>query len=470
MKQKTSMKKLLASILCLGLLVSVSTATASRQDKRDDDDKARSGRNVIFFHTDGYGLNHWDALRTKTVGPDGKLNWDKLTYTAGYSGHMKDQLTGTSHGGATTHAYGVKVVADSFGLDGESPITALSGKQKSIMEEAVQAGFATALIQTGSITEPGTAAFVASVAERGNHEEIARQVIESGVDIILSGGERWLLPAGVAGSHGTGSRTDGLNLIARARELGYTVVFSRDELLSLPRTTPKVLGVFAHGHTFNDRSEEALRIAGLPLYVPTAPTVAEMSKVALEILSHNGESERRNPRAQENRRGGKRPFFMVVEEEAADNFPNNSNAAGSFEAGRRSDAAFAIFREFVNENPRTLLLNAADISAGSKNIVDWRTGPLVTEGPVNSDTSGRFVNAPFDGIDGAGTAPFVSAPDKNGNTFPFAVTWSFRWDLAGDILVRAEGLNASRVRELGVVDNTDIYRLMYLTLFNEWLQ
>jgi alkaline phosphatase len=278
-----------------------------------------------------------------------------------------------------------------------------------------------------------------------------------------------LLPAGVAGRHGTGSRTDGQNLIQRAQELGYTVVYTRDELLALPRTTSKVLGVFAHGHTFNDRSEEALRAAGLPLYVPTAPTVAEMSMVALEILSRKGEPEHRNPRAHERGRGGRKPFFMVVEEEACDNFPNNSNAAGSFEAGRRADAAFALFREFVNKNPRTLLLNAADSSAGSKNITDWRTGP-VASGPVNSDPSGSFVNAPFDGVDGAGTAPFVSAPDKNGNTFPFAITWGFRWDLAGDILVRAEGINANRVEEMDVVDNTDIYRLMYLTLFGEWLQ
>jgi alkaline phosphatase len=66
------------------------------------------------------------------------------------------------------------------------------------------------------------------------------------------------------------------------------------------------------------------------------------------------------------------------------------------------------------------------------------------------------------------TPPFVSAPDRKGNTFPFAVAWAFRWDLAGDILVRAEGQNASRVRELGVVDNTDIYRIMYYTLFGVW--
>jgi len=464
--KRTLTAKILAGLLCLSLLMSVSLVAMPDSAARFAE-AAGPQRNVIFFHTDGYGLSHWDALRTQSVGPDGRLNWDKLPYTASYTGHMKDQLTGTSHGGATTHAYGVKVEADSFGLDGERPITALSGKQMSIMEEAVNAGFATALIQTGSLTEPGTAAFVASVAERGNHEEIARQVIESGVDVILGGGERWLLPAGFAGRHGTGSRTDGQNLIERAKALGYTVVYTRDELLALPRTTTKVLGVFAHGHTFNDRTEEALRAAGLPLYVPTAPTVAEMSRVTLEILTHRNAPAQASQRAQSGR-GGRAPFFMVVEEEATDNFPNNSNAAGSFEAGRRSDAAFAVFREFLRQNPRTLLLNAADSSAGSKNIVDWRT-PTVTVGPVNSGPDGLFVNAPFDGVGGAGTAPFMSAPNRNGNTFPFAVAWVSRWDVAGDILVRAEGANAVRVGDLGVVDNTDIYRLMYLTLFGRWL-
>jgi len=141
---------------------------------------------------------------------------------------MKDSLTGTSHGGATTHAYGVKVVADSFGLDGHKEITALSGKNMSIMEEAVRAGFATGLVQTGDITEPGTAAFVASVKKRYMYEKIAKQVIESDVDVILGGGEKWLLPKGVTGRHGAGARTDGLNLIERARTLGYTVVYNRD--------------------------------------------------------------------------------------------------------------------------------------------------------------------------------------------------------------------------------------------------
>jgi len=411
--------------------------------------------NVIFFHPDGYGLSHWDALRILVAGPDGRINWDRLPHMAPYTGHMTDSLTGTSHGGATVHAYGVKVLRDSFGLDGTAEITALSGNRMSIMEEAIKAGFATALIQTGSLTEPGTAAFVASVAARGDHPEIARQVIESGVDVIFGGAEAALLPTGVRGRHGDGRRADGLNLITRAQQLGYTVVYTRDELLALPRTVTRVLGVFANEHMFNDRTEEELRTARLPLYVPTAPTIAEMSAVALDILS-------RSPKAQ---RTG---FFIVAEEEGTDNFPNRANAPGSFEAGRRADAAFGVFVDFVDRNPNTLLITAADSNAGNKNLIDTAGGP-VGDAIFNSGPDGQLVRAPLDGVDGAGSAAFVAAPDRNGNRRSFAVAWATPHDMPGGILARAKGLNAERVSELGVVDNTDIYRIMYYTLFGRWL-
>ncbi|MCL0060599.1 alkaline phosphatase [Dehalococcoidia bacterium] len=414
-------------------------------------------RNVIFFHPDGYGPNHWNALRIWLVGPDDRLNWDRLPYMAPYTEHMIDDLTASSHGGATTHAYGVKVARDSFGLDEHEVITALSGEQMSIVEEAIQAGFATALIGSGCITEPGTAAFVASVEERGMREEIAKQVIESGADVILSGGERWLLPVGVVGRHGEGRREDGLNLIERAEALGYTVVYTRDELMAVAGTATKVLGVFASGHTFNCEPEEVLRAEGLPHYWPWAPTIAEMSAAAIEILS-------RNPKATE------RGIFIVAEEEGTDNFPNDANAKGSFVAGERADAAFGVFADFVEENPNTLLITAGDSAAGGKHLLRQPGVEKVGEARINTGPDGEWVKAPLlDGIDGPGTAPFLSAPDRKGNRWQFAVAWATPHDLSAGIVARAKGLNANLVTELGIVDNTDIYRIMYYTLFGEWL-
>jgi len=124
----------------------------------------------------------------------------------------------------------------------------------------------------------------------------------------------------------------------------------------------------------------------------------------------------------------------------------------------------------VANNPNTLLITAADSNAGGKLIVER---PLVAgkvpEVDVNTGPDGRYVRAPLDGVDGAGTEPFMSAPNRAGVHFPFAIAWSNRHDMAGGIVVRAKGLNAELVAQLGIVDNTDIYRIMYYTLFDRWL-
>ncbi|MBT9166548.1 MAG: hypothetical protein DDT25_01236 [Chloroflexi bacterium] len=93
----------------------------------------------------------------------------------------------------------------------------------------------------------------------------------------------------------------------------------------------------------------------------------------------------------------------------------------------------------------------------------------VPEADINSGPDGEYVRAPLDSVDGAGTEPFLAAADKAGERQPFAVAWATRHDLSGGIVARAKGLNAERVTQLGVVDDTDIYRIMYYTLFDRWL-
>jgi alkaline phosphatase len=398
--------------------------------------------NVVFFHPDGTGVNHWLAARVAFAGPDGELNWDRLPGIGVYTGHLSDRLTGTSHGGATIHAYGVKVQADSFGLDGTEEITALSGQNASIAEEAMAAGRAVALVNSGAITEPGTAAFVASSPSRGDHELISAQVIESGAQIILSGGEQFLLPEGVAGRHGEGSRTDGRNLIEEAIAAGFQVVYTRDELMALdPATVDRVLGVFALNDTFNDQEFERNAIEGLPHYVETAPTVYEMTQFALAAVADDPEG-----------------FFVIVEEEGTDNMANSLNAAGTLEALRRADETVGVIHRFVEERGDTLLVLAADSDAGGLQVV---TGSDIQEGeavPATTDGGGIVM-----GQQGHFGDAFMSAPDANGVSHPFALGFIGYDDVAGGILVRAAGINADRVEPL--MDNTEVYRLMYETMF-----
>lgn len=405
--------------------------------------------NVIFIHPDGTGLSTWNATRILFEGPDGILNWDKIPNVGFYRSHMENSLTSSSHSGATVHAYGVKVKQDSYGMNGTEPVTSLSGKNKSIMQEAMEAGIRVGLVNTGSVVEPGSAVFVASTESRKNNEEITKQVIESGADVIFCGGEEWMLPKGVKGVHTEeGRRTDGINLIEEAQELGYVVIYDKDQLAELPRDVEKVLGVFAAVHTFNDKSEEELSEKGLPLYKESAPTLMEMVKAAVEILSHNGEQ-----------------FFLVAEEEATDNFANKNNAIGNLTAHKRADDALGYTLQFVNENPNTLLITTSDSEASGMELL----GPPEQYMPRDKKLPAADKNgAPIDGRTGTGTEPFISAPDKNGTTFPFSILWSSYHDLYGSVIVRTAGLNSDLVKIN--FDNTDVYRVMYATLFGIYLK
>jgi len=410
---------------------------------------AESRGNVIFFHPDGAGLNHWTALRMKEVGPDGLLNYDALPGMAVYTGHMKDALTGTSHGGATVHAYGVKVKADSFGMDGTQALVAASGRKLSLMQEAHEDGRAIGIVQTGHIAEPGTAVFLASAEQRKYRAEIAAKVINSGAKVILAGGEKYLGPEGVEGEHGVGVRKDKRNLIQEAEQAGYTIVYTAQQLAGLDLSSvDKLLGVFASGHTFHDQSEEANATEGKPVFVESAPTVAQMADAALEILSRSEDG-----------------FFLVVEEEGTDNLANANNARGTLEALRRADEAIGLLHDFVRDNPDTLLLMTSDSDAGGMQVLG--PDPRYSIAPSEVVPAKGPNGAPLDGKAGTETPPFISAPDRNGKVWPFAIGWASYYDVSGGILVRAAGMNAHMVH--GVLDNTDIYKIMYATLFGNKL-
>ncbi len=438
---------ILRLVVTVFVVASVMPVFAASQAAAQGDGGSIATGNVVFIHPDGTGASMWGALRDYAYGPDSVCYWDMMQRMGLYRSHVLNSTNASSHGGATVHSFGVKVKFDTYGNVPENPVMSLSGESYSIMTEAQKAGMATALVNSGHICEPGTGVFVANAAQRSNTDLISAQVIHSGVDIILSGGEKLLLPEGVMGRHGVaGVRTDDRNLIEEARDLGYLVVFTRDELLAVPSDTRRVLGVFASKHTFNDYPEEYLKEHGLPLYYDYAPTVGEMTKVALRLLENTG-----------------RQFFMVVEEEGTDNFANSNNAAGTLTALQRADEAIKVAMGFIADNPNTLLITAADSDAGGMQLYSIRDEDEFTQ-PLPAVTDN---GAPLDGIDGTGSIPFVAAPDKRGVRFRFGIAWSCYKDVAGAVIARAHGLNAELLEPN--VDNTDIYRIMYATLFGRVL-
>lgn len=282
----------------------------------------------------------------------------------------------------------------------------------------------------------------------------------------------------------------GVNLLQRARNQGYVVIRTRAEFEDLKRQVdartdyaPKVLGLFAATDTFNDVPEEVLLAngyvdstipvddkrsnlilwgdkEGTPGYNP--PTFAEMNALGLTIL------ERASAQASQ-------PFFLVSEPESNDNFGNNNNAIGVLNALKRTDDMIAVARTFIAENPRTLLLTAADSDGGGLQTFSYINGQEpATVGTASTKPTGmteQNVNEPVDGLYGRNSAPFRTAPDQFGTTLPFAVQWAGTSDFGGGIVSKAEGLNSELLRESFSerFDSVDVYRMLYLTLFNRAL-
>jgi alkaline phosphatase len=192
------------------------------------------------------------------------------------------------------------------------------------------------------------------------------------------------------------------------------------------------------------------------------PTAKEMTEVALTVMDRHS------------RERGK-PFMLVVEVESTDNMPNENNAIGALRALRRADEVIAVAQAFQHDRPATLILTAADSDAsGLKLIAPVPKNPagMVTGLPGNSTgVAAERVLHTVDGIEGRNTRPFVAAADAMGQALEFAIAWAGEEDVAGGVLARAQGANAGLLRTMFVeaFDNTDVYRLMYLTLFGEML-
>lgn len=398
-------------------------------------------RSAIFLHPDGMGANTWMAARLMQVGPDGRLHWDQLPRVAMYVGPTRDAVNQSSNAGATTHAWGVRARLDSYGaIDGQTPVAA-SGKPLSLMREAQAAGKKIAILNSSSLTEPGTGVFLASVANRDDEAEIAAQILAAAPDIALGGGETFFLPKGVQGRHGEGSREDGRNLVEEARAAGYTLVYSREELAALPATAERVIGLFAREETFNEGSETALAEAGLPHFQPQAPRFDEMLGFILERF-------RQAPQG----------YFIVGNEEASDNLSGENNAPATLDAVAGADRAIGLALAEVRNNPALTVIVASDSDNGGMNATsDDLYDPEDLPRPLPARTA---VGSPLDSDNGA---PFLTPPDRDGNRIPFYITWASDSDSAGGLVARGIGPGAERIG--GTIDATEIYKALYLGLF-----
>lgn len=298
-------------------------------------------RNIILYIGDGMGISQITAYRIHNVGGGGKLNVERMPVTGLLHTQSIDDLITDSAAGATALACGFKT------RNGMIATLPDNTKVLTILEAARDKGMSTGLVATSSITHATPACFASHVESRSNHTEIARQLIEENVDILLGGGRGYFIPQSAPKS----KRSDDLDLVSRAEEKGYQFVETGKELLKASQN--RVLGLFRSGALKRE---------------PPEPTLAEMTAKSIELLNRNTEG-----------------FFLMVEGSQIDWAGHDNDLDYMLWEMASFDEAVKVGLDFALQDQHTLVVVTADHETGGLAIndgsfdgsnldVEWTTG------------------------------------------------------------------------------------------------
>ena len=292
---------------------------------------ARQASNPVF----GSRVTAFDRM----LNENGELGVS-MTYAA-------NTLVTDSAASATQIASGKFAGSEMIGADKEGNAT------KSIIKIAQEMNKSTGLVSDVRITHATPAAFAAHQMHRSMENEIAVDLINSNVDVMFSGGMRYFVPKSVKEKNSvaykevenmisksfyiTSKREDERNLLKEAQQKGYDLSFNKTELMNSKK---KALGLFssyplASGISVkNGRNEQQ-------------PTLREMSKKAIEILSNNEDG-----------------FFLMIESGQID-WASHGNDTGMLlhEMIKINDTLEYIL-DWANKDGDTLVIVTADHETG----------------------------------------------------------------------------------------------------------
>jgi alkaline phosphatase len=147
---------------------------------------------------------------------------------------------------------------------------------QSLIYAAEKAQRATGLVTTSSVVQPTPVAFYSTTKGAPEPYRNAVELIYSRIDIVLGGGEQYFTPANATNEWG---RRDGRDLVDDAKNAGYTIVRTRDELNNVSTwPTRKLFGLFAADQFYFSSLQPDNR---------RQPSLAEMTRVAVSTLNHN---------------------------------------------------------------------------------------------------------------------------------------------------------------------------------------
>ena len=305
-------------------------------------------RNVIFMMSDGTANEAWALTRWvkgRRLVSDDILTGAVQTYGA-------DSVITDSAPGATAFATGRKGTDKGIavapwrvtiaGVDA-SPAQAAQAYAPlpTVLEGARLTGRATGLVATANIQHASPAAFSAHTHDRSRYNDIGEQQVYQNIDVVLAGGEQYLLPM----ADGRGVRQDNEDLVRVLQAKGYDYVRTRAQMDVAAGT--KLFGMFARDEMVYDLDRAQ--------FAPEQPSLAEMTRKAIEVLS----------RSEKGRRQG---FFLFVEGSKVDWAAHANDPAGVISDLSAYDEAVKVALDFARADGHTLIISTSDHGNGGLSI------------------------------------------------------------------------------------------------------
>ncbi len=336
-----SLLALLAVVV--GLVTPASAEPASRQP---------SAKNVILLVVDGCGAEGYTLARWFTGHP---LTLDSML-TGAVKTYIADAVVADSAPMATAFACGIRTSDNFIGVGPRAktitpvpaPVSQLQYRPlANVLEGAKLLGKATGVVSTSRVTHATPAAFMAHVPERGWELDIMEQAAHQNVDVVLGGGMAYLLP-----EKDGGKRKDGEDLTEVLRQREYRLVKTGEELAQV--TGGRVFGMFSASHMAAEIDR--------PRLAPTEPTLEQMTRKAIELLS-------KNPKG----------FFLIVEGSQVDWAGHANDPAHLLSDLVMFDRTVAAALEYARRDGNTLVVALSDHNTGGMSIGNYRTSGRYSE-------------------------------------------------------------------------------------------
>lgn len=355
-------------------------------------DSYPKSRNIILFIGDGMGEAHRQAANLSSTGASNELNMDTLPAKGFLHTAAADNPVTDSAAAATAMACGVKTNVGVLGMNAALEPVA------TILEKAKAQGKMVGLVTTGQIVDATPAAFAAHIRDRKLFVEIADQMVDADIDVLLGGGECAFLPESTSGYYcQSGTRADNRNLISEAKKRGVVHVCDQDSFAAInPASGRHILGIFAdHG-----------------MVRPFTPSLPAMTRKAIDILAK-----------------GPMGFFLMIEAGQIDWASHANDAINAIADTIELDQAVKIAREYASRNGHTLLIVTADHETGGMALSRASRHLPAEQGPF---------------------------PMTEGGTF--FINWTTTNHTSADVPVTALGPGSARLN--GVHDNTFLFTVM----------